>query len=129
MHVLGPKAHRSRQPFRVVDLRSASTWNSPARTRWAAGDRIRPSDTRRNAVPTVGCPANGSSLPGVKILRSYRSPSIPVTKAVSENPISTATARISSVSRSAASGTTHNWFPARGRSANTSRIRKGRRMG
>ncbi|GBC87108.1 hypothetical protein HRbin12_01109 [bacterium HR12] len=47
--------------------RSTSTENSPAATTWIAGVRIRPSAASANAVPSVGCPAKGSSCSGVKI--------------------------------------------------------------
>ena len=48
----------------------------------------RPSETSVKAVPSVGCPANGSSSFGVKIRTSYPSGRTAVTNAVSENPIS-----------------------------------------
>ncbi len=65
-----------------------------------AGELTRPSLTNTNAVPSVGCPANGSSAAGVKIRIAYRSPPLSVTNVVSENPISFASACIVASSRS-----------------------------
>ena len=46
---------------------STSTGISPAAITFVAGVDTRPSLTNTNAVPSVGCPANGSSCPVVKI--------------------------------------------------------------
>ncbi len=88
------------------------------------GEVTLPSDTIRYAVPSVGCPANGSSWSGVKIRIEYRSPPASVTNVVSLNPISRAIACMPASSRSAGgSGTTQSWLPANGRSQKTSSSR------
>jgi hypothetical protein len=77
-----------------------------------------------NAVPSVGCPANGSSESGVKIRTSYPFVRTAVTNVVSENPISFAsTDMVTESSPSSGSGTTQTWFPANGTSVNTSTMR------
>ena len=74
-----------------------------------------------NAVPSTGCPANGSSVRGVKILiRTSPSPSAGSTNTVSEKLISRASACIVCESSSRASVNTASWLPASGRSVKTS---------
>src|SRR5512134_1624981 len=74
-----------------------------------------------HAVPSVGCPAKGSSAAGVKIrMRAVPPPSAGRTNVVSEKPISRASACIVSASSSRASVKTASWFPASARSVKTS---------
>ena len=76
------------------------------------------------AVPTVGCPANGSSPPGVKI-RTFRvlsGSSAGRTNVVSEKLNSRAMAAISPVERPRASCTTPSWFPPNARVVKTSAV-------
>ena len=76
-----------------------------------------------NAVPSVGCPANGSSVAGVKIrIRACPSLSGGSTKTVSERFISRASLCICSVSRPRPSVKTASPFPASGVSVKTSAI-------
>ncbi len=77
---------------------------------------------RTNADPSVGCPANGSSVAGVKIRIRTSAPSAcgGSTNAVSESCSSRASACIVSSSRSRASVNTASWLPARAVSAKTS---------
>jgi hypothetical protein len=64
-------------------------------------------------LPIVGCPAIGSSAPGVKIRMrmSVSDRSAGSTKVVSEKFISFATACIVSAERPRASSTTASWLP------------------
>ena len=74
-----------------------------------------------NAVPRHGCPANGSSLRGVKIrIRTVPPSRGGRTKTVSERPSSSASSCIVTSSRSRASVKTASWLPASGRSVKTS---------
>jgi hypothetical protein len=65
------------------------------------------------AVPTVGCPAKGSSAPGVKMRRRRECFALSggKTKTVSERFSSRAVACMISVSRPLASGNTARGFP------------------
>ena len=74
------------------------------------------------AVPSVGCPAKGSSCAGVKMRTSARSSSSASTNVVSERFISRAMSCICSTERCAQPRTTASGLPASGRSANTSTI-------
>ena len=78
-----------------------------------------------HAVPSVGCPAKGSSSAGVK-MRTLTPRAVPseVTKVVSEKPNSRAMRCIAPVSRSAASRTTASVLPAWSCSAKTSTMWK-----
>ena len=96
----------------------------PPRTTCVAGEVTRPSLTITNPVPSVGCPANGSSRSGVKMRIEYRSPPASVTNVDSEKPISSERLHRDVVD-SRGPGTTQSWLPASGRSVNTSTIRNG----
>src|SRR2546428_11257706 len=78
---------------------------------------------RTKALPSTGCPANGSSLNGVKI-RILACPPLSAgyTKTVSEKfiPRAIGCSRFSGTSR--ASVNTASWLPASGRSVKTSQI-------
>jgi len=69
-------------------------------------------------VPIDGCPANGSSVVGVKIRTSYDPSPVTTGNVVSDSFISSATACMSGSGHG--SSTTHRPLPANGRSLNTS---------
>ena len=72
-------------------------------------------------MPSVGCPANGSSCAGVKMrMRTCPSPSFGSTNTVSEKFISFASRCISPSGTSRASVKTPSWFPSSGVSVKTS---------
>ncbi len=71
-------------------------------------------------MPSVGWPAKGISLLGVKIRVEYELPSAAAGNVVSEKPNSCAIARHCAVSSCSAPCTTASWFPAKGRSVKTS---------
>src|SRR5215469_18257117 len=84
------------------------------------------------AVPSVGCPAKGSSSFTVKIrTRTPRSRSLAAspgrTNVVSERFISLATDCISVSLSPRASGKTASWLPSRGTEVNTSTCTNGKR--
>jgi hypothetical protein len=66
LSVLGERSEPRGKLLHPGDPASPSTsiLTSPAFTDWVTGDRTLPSDARTKAVPTPGCPANGSSVPG-----------------------------------------------------------------
>jgi hypothetical protein len=85
---------------------------------------IAPSIASANVLPIVGCPAIGSSLPGVKI-RILMSP-VPCFGKMnvdSEKFISLAMRCIIEASMSPGSGKTASWLPSKGRLVKTSRCR------
>jgi hypothetical protein len=87
-----------------------------------AGDD--PLERRANVEPLVGCPAIGSSSPGVKIrMRTSPEPSRGKMNVLSEKFISRAIVCIKSVVRPSGSGNTASWLPSNGVDVNTSRWR------
>ena len=72
-------------------------------------------------MPIVGCPANGSSAPGVKMRVSYVPGPVTVGNVVSDRFISRAKGAISAGGHG--SNTTHRAFPLNGLSVKTSTIR------
>jgi hypothetical protein len=75
------------------------------------------------AAPTLGCPANGNSVSGVKIRARYVPPaSGGSTNTDSDRLNSRASVCIWSPPSAAAPNTTASGFPAKGRSVNTSTI-------
>ncbi len=85
---------------------------------------IVPSIAKANVLPIVGCPAIGSSVPGVKI-RIFTSPgpSLGKMNVDSEKFISFAIVCIVLVSRFPGSGKTASWLPSNARLVKTSRWR------
>ncbi len=84
--------------------------------------RIKPSSASAKVVPTVGCPAIGSSTPGVKMRMRTSVPAASGgrTNVVSENAISRAMRCICTGARPGPSGNTANWLPLSGSSVKTS---------
>jgi hypothetical protein len=73
-------------------------------------------------VPTLGCPAKGSSVRGVKMRTRYEAVGSvgALTNVDSEYPNSAASVWHCAVVRSPASRTTASWLPLNGWGANTS---------
>src|SRR5680860_1218957 len=117
-------------PIRSRGAADSSTYPSenrtpirPAPQTWETTSPVRrPRARSAQAVPRVGCPANGISPPGAKILVAYSRPSVTSVagNVVSEKLNSFAIARHCSVLRSSAPWTTASWLPANGWSVNTS---------
>jgi hypothetical protein len=111
-----------------VSVTSTSTVTGPTfssnTTRPLRG--ISPSRASTAAVPTVGCPANGISYPGVKMRtrKACAGSSAGSTKVLSEKLNSRATVCMASVDRPRASGSTASWLPPNACSVNTSAMMK-----
>jgi len=85
---------------------------------------IFPIDASTCAAPRVGCPANGSSTPGVKMRNRQAWPDASAgnTNTVSDMLNSRATRRICAGSSPRPSGKTASGFPPKGRSVKTSAV-------
>src|SRR5205823_8686699 len=116
------------QKYRWPSFFSPRTGTGPtfsSSVKFSAPPGTRPSLARTQAVPTVGWPAKGSSLNGVKMRTRAAcvGSSGGRTKVVSEKFISRAMRCMVSAERSRPSSTTASWLPASGFSVNTSTMR------
>ena len=108
----------------ALPLHSRETGVGPtpsSNTTFSRPGAIAPVSASANVLPIVGCPAIGSSSPGVKMrIRTSPPPSGGKMNVDSEKFISWAMRCICAVSSRAGSGNTASWLPSKGRSVKTS---------